>query len=52
MEALRSWIAPVLSRALDEHLEATESKSIHVEDDLSNLYIHPDSVEFVQFVEV
>lgn len=52
MEALHNWIAPVLIRALDEQLEVTESRGIHVEDDLSNLYIHTDSVELVQFVEV
>jgi hypothetical protein len=52
MEALRSWIAPILIQALDEHLEVTESKSLHVEDDLSNIYIRSDSIEFVQFVEV
>ena len=52
MEALRSWIAPFLIRALDEHPEVAESKSWKVEEDLSNLYIHCDGVEIVQFVEV
>jgi hypothetical protein len=52
MEAIHDWIAPILIRALDEYLEATDSKYLHVEDDLSNLYIHCGNVEFVQLVEV
>ena len=52
MEAIHDWIAPILIRALDEYLEATDSKYLHVEDDLSNLYIHCGNVEFVQRVEV
>jgi hypothetical protein len=52
MEALRDWIAPILIRALDEHLELAKPRRIHVEDELSHLCIHSDSEEFVQFVEV
>ena len=52
MDSVRSWIAPLLTRALDEHLEITDSKSLRVEDELSNFYIHCDVVEFVQLVEV
>lgn len=52
MEALRDWIAPILIQALDEHLELTKQKSVHIEDDVSHLCIHSDSEEFVQFVEV
>ena len=52
MESVRSWITPILIRALDENLEITESKSLRVEDDLSNFYIHCDAVELVQLVEV
>jgi hypothetical protein len=52
MEALRSWIAPILIRALDEHLQVTKRKSLHIEDDLSNLYIYCDSIEVVQLVKV
>lgn len=55
MEVLRNWIAPVLTRALDEHLELSKRKKlnrIHVEEDLSHLDVHCDSVQFVQLVEV
>ena len=52
MAAFRSWIAPILIQALDERLEAADSKSLHVVDDLSNLYIHCDSSELVRLVEL
>jgi len=52
MEVIHDWIAPILIRALDEYLEATDSKYLHIEDDLSNLYIHCGNVQFVQLVEV
>lgn len=52
MAAFRSWIAPILIQALDERLEAADSRSLYVEDDLSNLYIHCDSSELVRLVEL